>query len=78
DAFPDNPFAAAFARVDEAVRLKQAFERTQIKERFHSAEFRANPDQVVAETEATHARLAADVARAVVPVRHVIRVERVE
>ena len=77
DAFPDNPFGPAFAKVDDAVRAKQAFERTQIKERFHSAEFKANPDAVVAQTEATHAQLAAALAAAVVPVRHVVRVERV-
>jgi hypothetical protein len=71
--FVKNPFSAAFAKVDEAVAAKQAYETKQIKEIFHGPEGKADIDKAVADTEATRAPLAAAIAAAMVPVTHTIK-----
>ncbi len=73
--FPVNPFSAAFARVDDAVARKQAYETRQIKTLFHGPEGRADMPATVALTEKTRAPLVEAVGVAFVPVRHSIRIE---
>jgi lysophospholipase L1-like esterase len=75
--FPDNPFCEAFDTVDAAVAAKQAFETTQVKQRFHSREGQADFAKAVAETEAQRAPLAAALAKAMVPVTHTIAITQV-
>ncbi len=72
--FPENPFCEAFDKVDAAVAAKQAFETVQVKKVFHGPRGRADMEKAVAETEAEREPLAAAIAEAMVPVRHVIRV----
>jgi hypothetical protein len=72
--FPDNPFCAAFDRVDAAVAAKQAFETTQVKQVFHGPQGRADFPKVVAETEAQRKPLAEAISKALVPVTHTIEV----
>ena len=72
--FPDNPFCDAFARVDEAVTVKQAFETHQVKKVFHGKAGRTNMEQAVAETERERTPLAEAVRAAVRPVKHVITI----
>ena len=74
--FPSNPFSAAFARVDEAVAAKQAYETAQVKQSFHSAEARANMDATVLRTESERAPLASAIKSAFVPVRHTLKIEQ--
>jgi lysophospholipase L1-like esterase len=74
-AFPSNPFSKAFARVDEAVAAKQAYETKQVKEVFHGAEGKANMEAAVARTEAERTPLAAAIRTAFVPVRHTLKIE---
>lgn len=76
--FPDNPFCAAFAKVDAAVAAKQAFETKQIKQDFRSAEARAGMEAVVARTEKERDQLAAAVKAAFVPVTYTLRIEPVK
>ncbi|MBN2560909.1 MAG: SGNH/GDSL hydrolase family protein [Phycisphaerae bacterium] len=73
--FPANPFSAAFARVDDAVARKQAYETRQIKTLFHGPEGRVDMPATVALTEKTRAPLVEAVGVAFVPVRHCIRIE---
>lgn len=79
--FPENPFCAAFAKVDAAVAAKQAFETKEIKDIFRHVENRssmeaitAHTDEVVGPTEAQRDDLAKAVETAFVPVTHVIRI----
>lgn len=74
-AFVENPFCAAFFRVDSAVEVKQAFETEQVKRVFHGRRGRDDFDRAVRETEAERAPLAAAVANAMQPVEHEITVE---
>jgi lysophospholipase L1-like esterase len=76
EEFPQNPFANAFDRVDQAVAAKQAYETKQIKQVFHGAEGRADFEKVVAETEAKRKPLADAIDAAMVPVKHVITITR--
>jgi len=73
--FPVNPFSAAFARVDDAVARKQAYETRQIKTLFHGPEGRVDMPATVALTERTRAPLVEAVGLAFVPVRYSIRIE---
>lgn len=75
--FPDNPFCAAFDRVDAAVAAKQAYETTQVKQVFHSAAAREDFAKVVAETEAQRQPLAEAIAKALQPVTHTIEITQV-
>jgi lysophospholipase L1-like esterase len=82
--FPANPFTAAFAKVDEAVAAKQAYETKEMKTLFRQAgtpprrptmkEITAHTDEIVGDTEKEHATLAAAVQSAFVPVTHVIKI----
>ncbi|WP_233148281.1 SGNH/GDSL hydrolase family protein [Rhodopirellula sp. MGV] len=72
--FTSNPFCGAFARVDDAVAEKQAYETKQIKQIFHGRAARDNMEQAVADSEKEHAPLAQAVRDAVRPVRHVIQI----
>ena len=73
--FPENPFCAAFARVDAAVAAKQAFETKQIKEAFRSAEAKADMEGVAARTEQERKPLAEAIASAFVPITYTIKIE---
>jgi len=73
--FQTNPFSAPFARVDEAVAKKQAYETRQIKTLFHGPEGRADMEATAALTEKVRRPLAAAIKAAFAPVRHTIRVE---
>jgi lysophospholipase L1-like esterase len=81
--FLDNPFSGPFARVEEVVKQKQAFETPAIKTLLHGL---PQWDKTLPEAKATLARLRKDLitkegslqksARAaVVPVRHTLRIE---
>lgn len=72
--FPENPFSAAFAKVDAAVAAKQAYETKQIKEYFRSPEAKTNMEAVVAETEKTRQTLADAIAAAFVPVTYTLKI----
>jgi len=74
DDFPVNPFSAAFARVDEAVAKKQAFETKQIKEMFHGAAGKADMEKAAAESEQERASLMAQISSAFVPVEHTLTI----
>lgn len=74
DAFPRNSFGPAFARVDEAVAAKQAFETKQVKEIFHGPEGKANLEAAVTRTEAERARLIQAIHRAFVPVSYTLQI----
>ena len=82
--FPENPFSAAFAKVDSAVADKQAFETTEIKDQFHGngnpsgAALVAQTDSVVGNAEQEHDALVAAVHEAFVPVRSVIKIEPIQ
>ncbi|MAT71649.1 MAG: lipolytic enzyme [Planctomycetaceae bacterium] len=73
--FPENPFLEAFARVDDAVAEKQAYETKQVKEIFHGERGREDINKAVAETEAERKPLADAVAAALTPVTHTIVIE---
>jgi hypothetical protein len=73
--FADNPFSAAFQRVDEAVAKKQAYETRQMKTLFHGPEGRIDMEATVALTEKTRAPLVQAVRSAFRPVTHTIRIE---
>ncbi len=76
--FVDNPFCAAFQKVDEAVAAKQAYETHQIKGVFHGEEGKADMAKAVERTEAERAPLAAAIAAARVPVRHTLTIQAVQ
>ena len=79
--FPENPFSAAFAKVDSAIADKQAFETKEIKDLFHGngnpsgAALVAQSDSVVGKAEQERDGLVAAVHAAFVPVTYVIRLE---
>jgi hypothetical protein len=75
DEFPQNPFCAAFAKVDAAVAAKQAFETKQIKQKFRSPEAKADMESVATQTESEREPLAAAIKAAFVPVEHIIKIE---
>ncbi len=76
--FPENPFSAAFAKVDGAIADKQAFETKEIKEMFHGngnpsgAALTAQTDGLVGKAEQEHDALVAAVHAAFAPVTYVI------
>jgi hypothetical protein len=76
--FPENPFSAAFAKVDSAIADKQAFETKEIKEMFHGngngASLIAHSDSVVGNAEKERDSLVAAVHAAFVPVTYVIKI----
>lgn len=74
DEFQVNPFSEAFAKVDSAVAKKQAFETTQIKQTFRSAEAKVDMEAVVAKTEKEREPLVAAIKEAFVPVTHTIKI----
>ncbi|HEV2693927.1 MAG TPA: SGNH/GDSL hydrolase family protein [Verrucomicrobiae bacterium] len=73
--FVANPFCEPYKKVDEAVAAKQAYETKQIKQSFHSKEFKADAQKVVEATEAERAPLAQAIADAMQPVRHSIIIQ---
>ena len=73
--FAENPFSGAFAKVDEAVNAKQAYETRQIKTLFHGDEGKADMEGTAAVTEKARAPYAAAIHQAFVPVQHKIRIE---
>lgn len=79
--FPENPFNAAFAKVDSAIADKQAFETKEIKDMFHGngnpsgAALVAQSDGLVGKAEEERDGLVAAVRAAFVPVRYVIKIE---
>lgn len=75
EEFPVNPFNEAFARVDNAVAAKQAYETRQIKELFHGPEGKADSDMTASLTEKARSPLAEAIKSAFVPVEHTIKVE---
>lgn len=75
DDFAVNPFSAAFDAVDAAVAKKQAYETHQIKDIFHGAEFKIEPDTMLKLTERVRTPLAAAIKTAFVPVTHTIQIE---
>jgi lysophospholipase L1-like esterase len=72
--FETNPFSEAFAKVDEAVAAKQAYETKQIKQSFRSPEAKADMEAVAAQTEKERAPLVAAIQSAFVPVTHTIKI----
>lgn len=74
DLFPENPFGPAFARVDEAVAAKQAFETKQVREIFHGPEGKVDLEAVVKRTEEERTRLVQAIHRAFVPVSHTLQI----
>ena len=76
--FPCNPFCEAFAKVDAAVAVKQAYETKQIKQAFRSPEVKTDMDGVVAKTESQREPLAAAIRAAFVPVTHMITIVAAE
>jgi lysophospholipase L1-like esterase len=72
--FPENPFSEAFARVDAAVAIKQAFETEQIKKIFRSPAAKADMESVAATSEQTRQPLADAIKTAFVPVTHTITI----
>jgi hypothetical protein len=84
--FPENPFSAAFAKVDAAIANKQAFETKEIKEMFHgnnnpgtfTPEIVSRTDSVVGKAEEEHDTLVAAVHAAFVPVTYVIKIKPVD
>ena len=73
--FAENPFSAAFAKVDAAVQAKQNYETHQIKDIFHGAEFKAEPEAMLKLTERIRTPLANAIKTAFVPVTHTIQIE---
>lgn len=74
DVFPKNPFGPAFAKVDEAVAAKQAFETKQVREVFHGAEGKADIESAVKRTEEQRNRLVQAIRRAFVPISHTLQI----
>lgn len=73
--FETNPFSEPFARVDDAVAKKQAFETYQMKMMMHGQAGREDMEGTVTQTEAARDQLVAAVKAAFVPVRHTITIE---
>ncbi|HEV2454706.1 MAG TPA: SGNH/GDSL hydrolase family protein, partial [Verrucomicrobiae bacterium] len=76
--FPENPFSAAFAKVDAAIANKQAFETTEIKSIFHGnpnssmSAIVARTDKAVGKAEEEHSALVAAIHAAFVPVTYTL------
>jgi hypothetical protein len=75
EEFVENPFCAAFKKVDAAVYAKQQFETKQIKQIFHGKEGKTDMDAAVKTTETERDKLVAAVKAAFVPVEHDIVIE---
>jgi len=75
--FEDNPFCAAFNKVEEAVAAKEKFETRQIKDIFHGPVGKADMEGAVQTTEAERAPLAKAIADAMIPVQHTIVIQAV-
>ena len=73
--FPDNPFCAAFAKVDAAVAAKQAYETKQIKQAFRSPAAKRDMEAVAAQTEEERKPLADAIATAFEPVTFTLKIE---
>lgn len=78
--FPENPFSAAFAKVDAAIAHKQAFETKEIKDMFHGgypsgAALVSQTDKLVGRAEEERDALVAAVHAAFVPVTYVLKIE---
>jgi hypothetical protein len=73
--FADNPFSAAFAKVDAAVAAKQAYETKQIKSEFHGPSGKADMEATVQRTERERLPLAASIRSSFQPVAHTLRIE---
>jgi len=74
EVFMSNPFSDAFAKVDGAVAAKQAYETTQIKQSFRSAEAKTNMEAVAARTEKEREPLVQAIKAAFAPVTHTIKI----
>ncbi len=74
DDFVENPFFAAFEKVDTAVAKKQAYETIQVKRVFHSKKQPKDMETRVKETEAERQPLADAIAAAMQNVTHTISV----
>ncbi|MCF7669746.1 MAG: hypothetical protein K9N48_08230, partial [Verrucomicrobia bacterium] len=74
DDFPENPFTAAFRKVDEAVGEKQAYETRQIKTLFHGPEGRIQSEATAVLTESVRKRYVENIEKAFVPVTHSIKI----
>lgn len=72
DEFPVNPFSKPFAKVDEAVAAKQAYETEQIKKIFHGDEGKKDIEAAAKRTEAVRAPLVEAIQAAMKPVTHQI------
>ena len=72
--FVENPFFAAFEKVDQAVAKKQAFETHQIKRVFHKRNSPKDIETRVAETEAERKPLAEAIGAAMKAVTHEITI----
>lgn len=72
--FAVNPFSEAFNRVDGAVAAKQAYETRQVKDLMHGDEGRADMEATVALTEKARQFYVEALARAVVPVKHSLKI----
>jgi hypothetical protein len=72
DRFVRNPFSGAFAKVDQAVYQKQAYETKQVKEIFHGEEGKKDFKAAAARTESERAPLAAKIKESFKPVEHEI------
>ena len=56
------------------MKTKQDYETTQIKTLFHGPEFKLEPETMTKLTERVRAPLAANIAKAFVPVTHTIQI----
>jgi hypothetical protein len=74
EEFPKNPFGPAFARIDEAVAAKQAYETKQVREILHGAEGKADIEGAVTRTETERARLVQAIHQAMVPVSYTLQI----
>jgi lysophospholipase L1-like esterase len=74
EAFPENPFSEAFAKVDTAIAIKQGFETHQIKDIFHGKGAEKNTDALEAKTEKERDLFVYAVKNAFVPVTHKLRI----
>lgn len=72
--FAVNPFSEAFDRVDAAVAAKQAYETRQVKDLMHGDEGRADMEATVALTEKARQFYVEALARALVPVKHSLKI----
>jgi lysophospholipase L1-like esterase len=75
DDFQVNPFSDAFTRVSEAVFAKQNYETLQIKSLFYTPAAKADPDRIATISDEVREPLVDAIAKAFVPVTHIIRIE---